>query len=456
MTTLQVLPLDAIRESGTNPRKRLDDVKHAELLMSVRAVGILQPVLVRPWTEEGRYELVCGPRRLRAAREAEVETVPVVVRDLSDLEVLEVQLIENSAREDVEPLEEARAYKRLHTDYGRAVDEIAAKIGKSRAHVYGRLKLLELCVAGQKAIETGALDATVGLLVARIPSETLQREALDRLRGYNGDPLSYRRALEVVQHEFMLRLKEAPFDRGDAKLIAAAGPCTTCPKRTGNQVELFADVKSADICTDPSCYQKKVDAAWKKRAAATRASGREVLEGKAAEKACTSGEFVRLDEQCYDDGKFRTYKQLLGKDAPPSILARTERGEVAELLRKPDVRKIIREKGIIAKKDESYRTGRTPAADQKREVQRRAVKVALEQILERSGELAAGGGGWHFLAAAMAKASWHDTLKAVVTRRGWMANKKTHERLDAAGARYVAAGPSVELARPGATEVPVS
>ena len=342
----------------------------------------------------------------------------------------------------------------MHVDYGRAVDEIAAKVSKSRAHVYGRLKLLELCAAGQKAIEIGALEATVGLLVARIPSEKLQREALGRLRGYNGDPVSYRRAIEVIQHEFMLRLKDAPFARGDTDLVPAAGPCTTCPKRTGNQVELFADVKSADICTDPPCYQKKVDAAWKLRAAAARASGHEVLEGKAAAKAASyGGDYVRLNETCYEDGKSRTYQKLLGKDAPPTTLARTEHGDVYELVRKADVKKVLREKGIVEKKDVSYRTGRSPAAEQKRTLQLRTSRAAIEQVVARARELEAAG-CWPFLAMSIARASLHDTLKTACARRGWTPEKKT-EGLGEVVARHLAEA-STDLCREVAIELLIS
>jgi len=125
-------------------------------------------------------------------------------------------------------------------------------VGKSRSYVYARTKLLALCPELRKAFlrrRTGRLDA---LLLARIPPHDLQRKALKELaeqREY-GEIHSFRDAQEFIRANYMLRLKQAPFDQNDAAAPAQGGSCAACPKRTGNQRDLFGDVKDADVCTD--------------------------------------------------------------------------------------------------------------------------------------------------------------------------------------------------------------
>jgi hypothetical protein len=135
----------------------------------------------------------------------------------------------------------------------------------------------------------------VALLLARIPDPKLQGEATEAILkghayyqkgGYVAQfvPLSYREAEELVHAKFMLRLRGAPFRLADAELVPAAGPCTTCPKRTGNQPELFGDVKSADVCTDPPCFEAKRAALWDREKVQARAAGKVVLPVSAGRK----------------------------------------------------------------------------------------------------------------------------------------------------------------------------
>lgn len=148
-TTVQpeyvTLPLDRIRESQTNPRQRFDDLE--ELAASIRTHGLLQPILVRPVLKD--FELVVGARRLRAARLAGLSSVPAQVKPLDDRSAREVQIIENLQRQDVHPLEEADGYKALlESAPSCTIDEIAAKVGKSKAYVYQRLSLTRLATTG--------------------------------------------------------------------------------------------------------------------------------------------------------------------------------------------------------------------------------------------------------------------------------------------------------------------
>lgn len=201
-----VVRLDRLRESPTNPRKHFGQL--GELVQSIKARGILQPLVARPVGDE--LELVFGHRRLRASREAGLKEVPVLIREMSDAEVLEAQLIENSQREDINPLEEAEAYERLHNEFGRTTDQIAERVGKSRTWIYGRMKLLDLCPAVRKVFIGGKLNPLVALQIARIQDPRLQAQAADEVTKTNrtGEPMSVRGALQHLQRKYPLRDRE--------------------------------------------------------------------------------------------------------------------------------------------------------------------------------------------------------------------------------------------------------
>ncbi len=136
------LPLHEIRPGRYQPRGEISDEDIADLRESIRDRGLLQPIVVRP-VEDG-YELVAGERRLRAAKAVGLQLVPAVVRHLSDQESLEIALLENLQREDLRPMEKARAYHRLHVEFGMTQEQIAARLRKSQASVANTLRLLQL------------------------------------------------------------------------------------------------------------------------------------------------------------------------------------------------------------------------------------------------------------------------------------------------------------------------
>src|SRR5690606_14398087 len=139
---------------------------------------LLRPAPAAPTDPEPFYEIIAGERRYRASKLAGRTTIPAIVREISDLEVLELQIIENLQREDLHPLEEAESYEALleqhKADPDYSVDLIAAKLGKSRAYIYARLKLCALRPAARKAFYAGTLTASTALLLARIPAPELQ------------------------------------------------------------------------------------------------------------------------------------------------------------------------------------------------------------------------------------------------------------------------------------------
>ncbi len=140
---LASLAISSISPLPGQPRKRFDDEALSELAASIAARGVIQPIIVRP-KGEGRYQLVAGERRWRAAQKAQLHEIPALVRDLDDREVMALALIENIQREDLNPIEEARAYHRLSEDEGMTQSDIAQMVEKSRSHVANLQRLLNL------------------------------------------------------------------------------------------------------------------------------------------------------------------------------------------------------------------------------------------------------------------------------------------------------------------------
>lgn len=178
MTTegLQTLKLEQLHESPWNPRKYFDAGKLQELADSIKANGIIEPLLARP-NAKG-FELAAGHRRFRAARLAGLEEAPVIVRAMADKQFLEVLLVDNLQREDLSALEEAEGYKTLMSRAGYDVRRIAERVGRSEKYVYDRVKLLELLPAAATLLREGQLTAGHAILLARLKPKDQQR-ALD-------------------------------------------------------------------------------------------------------------------------------------------------------------------------------------------------------------------------------------------------------------------------------------
>jgi ParB family chromosome partitioning protein len=155
--TLSQLPANALRPGKYQPRTRMDEASLAELADSIRARGVIQPIIVRA-VGEGRYEILAGERRWRAARLAGLERVPAVVREVTDEAALGIGLIENIQREDLNPIEEANGLARLIREFQLTHDEVARAIGRSRVAVTNLLRLLELAPAVQDMVQEGRID----------------------------------------------------------------------------------------------------------------------------------------------------------------------------------------------------------------------------------------------------------------------------------------------------------
>jgi ParB family chromosome partitioning protein len=267
-TEYRNVSLSLLSESKTNPRRVFEESALKELAVTIRSQGVLSPLLVRPVTETG-FEIVFGARRYRAAQLAEQDTVPVRIKQMTDAEVIEAQLIENLQRRDVHPMEEAQGFRSLlNLDEPKySIEQIAAKTGKSPVYVASRLKLIELTQNAVDAFYREEIGVGHALLLAKLQLDQ-QEQALSACfrEDWSGASKNRRILLPVrnlqqwIEQNVMLILKDAPFNKRDAQLVPAAGSCVDCPKRTGHNKLLFSDLGKQDACTDPTCHQNKVNA----------------------------------------------------------------------------------------------------------------------------------------------------------------------------------------------------
>jgi ParB/RepB/Spo0J family partition protein len=312
----QLLDVSAIEPDPHNPRKDFPAEAMRELVASVTLHGVRSPIEVRQ-TPGGKYRIVFGERRYRAAKTAGLKQIPAIVRTLTDIEAAEVQLDENLKRADLSPLEVAGGYAR-QLELGRTIDQVCERAGKKRTQVYAMLQLLQLGDAGRAALGEEKLTTSVAQLVARVP-KALQERALGLvLPTPFGDRPTHEQAEKLLRDVFTVSLKGAAFDPKDAKLVPAAGACGTCPKRSGNARDLFPDVKGDDVCTDRACFDAKVLADARR---AIEAKGWTMLspmpqafelfhnEGRGPLRQ-ESG-WVDPKEPCHDDANSRPYGLLL-------------------------------------------------------------------------------------------------------------------------------------------------
>lgn len=367
VTGARRVPLDLIQPGQYQPRKHFDEAKMAELTASVRQHDVMQPILLRPigaaTGDKQRFEIVAGERRWRASKAAVREDIPAVVRELTLMEVLELQAIENIQREDLHPMEEAYSFDLLLNPPeglpGYTVEQIADKVGKSTTHVRRRLVLCQLIPQAAKAFSDGVLTLNTALTIARMPVP-IQGKAFPKIMATRADdtkPVAHRDAEKIVQGAFMLRLANAPFPIKDATLVPDAGGCNVCPKRTGACPDLFDDVAEADTCTDPDCFDTKQQAHNERRKAEARAEGIEVLDGKKAtallkfgpDSAQLNADYVYMDEPLEElTGSKSSLHKLLGTLLTPSALYEHPRDKtLREIVHTHKAREVLKEQGLL-------------------------------------------------------------------------------------------------------------
>lgn len=430
---IRILDLDKIHPSSTNPRTHIDLTQLAELAADIKERGVIQPILVR--TVPKGWEILVGERRWRASKNAGLSTIPAIVRDdMGPAQILEAQLVENLQRAQLGPMEEAEHLARLQKDCGYKVPDLMARVSKSASYVYSRLALLMLPATAKKALADGRITDGVAVLIARLPHvKTREDAAKDVLR--NGDsrgPMTYREAVEHIQDRYHLDLKKAPFSTSAADLIPDVGPCTTCPKRTGNNRTLFGDIKDAEQCTDAACFGAKRDAAWKQNVASAKEKGLAVLSDQDAVKALSHGQvrydspFLDVEEDCHIDPKRRSWQKLLGKHLPQVKLARDPHTfEVFRLITKEAAAaalavaapEVVKQQKVNAP---TVTPAQKKARAQEREKAARAKLVAVavrREVLKKAGEKV-GLDAWKFLGRVLIDEAWTESSKEIALARG--------------------------------------
>lgn len=343
-----MIPVDDLTPSPLNPRKRPRDI--AELAVSVKARGVLSPLLVRT-VRDGELEIVAGERRWRAAKEAGLAEVPATVRDIDDVTVIELGVEENCQRNDLTASEEADAFAELEKR-GRSVDQISSLAGRSTQYVRQRMRLRQLVPGLRDLLNAERLDVGGALVLAQLPPDE-QKKILPELLRASQAPSWERRQqgakpsaeghisrgdVQQAMSHFAHDLAGAPFDPEDAELVPDAGKCSVCPRQTGRQGVLFETLDRAAVCLDRECFDGKVRASWAVKSAEAKKRGLKVLTVEQSKKqvehgrGAWNGNYVALDEEKYVDGKRVKVADVVDAKAPRVLALCPDTGKPVELV----------------------------------------------------------------------------------------------------------------------------
>jgi ParB/RepB/Spo0J family partition protein len=291
----QVIGLGQLEESPLNPRKAFDADALRDLSESLKAKGCIEPIVVRSLNGSGRFEVVAGARRFRAAKLAGLDDLPAIVRDYTDAEVLEVQVVENLQRADVNPIEEADGYQKLielagyvrDGQQGKKVPDvarIAGKIGKSPRYVYDRLTLVQKLIPEARAAGgAGWITASHLVELARLtPKDQVKALAAvlsdttygvasleDVLKDWNTPvdqmdsgiecrAMSVRALQEYIEENIHKGLIDATFDVQSSSLCPDVGSCAECMKRSDSELGELPEITEKTKCLDPECFEDKL------------------------------------------------------------------------------------------------------------------------------------------------------------------------------------------------------
>jgi ParB family chromosome partitioning protein len=268
--TFQLIPIEKLQVSKTNPRKSIDTKFLAELTDSIKSKGILEPLLVR--SVNSHFEIVAGEQRYKAGKEAKLKEVPAIIKQLTDEEALEIQVIENVLRKDIDPFDEAVGYQRLMDKGKYDVKLLSEKLGKSENYIYTRLRLNKLIQPLKKLYETGWLQLGHVLLASKHTKETQDKIHIALLKDGNsdweslpdklpknkkpGDPPTVQKLTKWLNNNTVFDLSKVCFDITDKVLHPNAGDCISCRKNTSNELTLFEGAKK-NLCTDRICRDTK-------------------------------------------------------------------------------------------------------------------------------------------------------------------------------------------------------
>jgi ParB family chromosome partitioning protein len=246
---------EAIDFSPLNYRKYVEEEALQQFAEELKQHGIISPLTVRAG-KKNRYELVAGERRLRAARIAGLQTVPAAIVSLTDEQVIEIQLAENLQRENPHPMHEAQAIGQMQQT-GKTIDEIAARLGKSKQFVYTRLKLLLLTEPFEEMILAGAISLQEALQIATLSGESQTEFFSEHCSKWKKDKNFRLGNVDYYLNHYRYDLKKAPFNTKDKILVPEAGACTGCPSNSATLKSLFPDMAKQSVCSNKECYNNK-------------------------------------------------------------------------------------------------------------------------------------------------------------------------------------------------------
>ena len=441
---LQLIPLGNLAESPSNPRKHFDPAKLEELSRNIRELGILEPLLVRVHANGNgtTHQIICGHRRYRAARMAGLTGVPATIREVSDDQVRLIQLAENAAREDLSAIEEAEAYAALMAE-GMSLGAIAETLGKKMRQVARRLPLAKLPKRVKDALSAGHIQVGHAELIGVIPDSKLQEAALGRFlfdANDSGDgkailaavPLAV--AKRIVEEEFMTALSLAVFDP-EAPDLSPLGACSKCPHLSGNNPDLFGDVKGKAVCTNPKDFHLKTENHLKR----LRESGRIVLLTRNEVKQAfpfgdsdqLARDFVDLETICFDDPKRRKYEDLLGRGEKLKTVLVLKNGRVRQLYPAKEIKVALVASGhAFAKEKPKKKVTATEASRSSANLERIGQEAVSRELAAKLRTVKLTPSGWIDLVLKIVIALEGWKLEGVIRRHGYEGTKEAfaHKR----------------------------
>jgi ParB family transcriptional regulator, chromosome partitioning protein len=325
------LERDLIVPSTTNPRKRIDTDGIAELADSIGRVGILEPILVRriggSGTDAG-FEIIAGERRWRASEIAKLETIPAIIKNVSDEEVLEIQIIENLQRRDVHPIDEADGYENLQKRLNWTEEEIALRVGKSVGYITNRLKLKNLTDQPRKLFEKNLLTLSHALEIVKYPSdaqEEITSYAFNNF-GYESQTLfPLGKFIEKIQKNYLLQLKKASFSTKSNELRPDGLACVNCPERTNANPLLFEENYSdKDCCLNRHCWDGKTQTHIQIQRRKIVETDLEITEPEKIEKKAAKVPLITNDWYLRDDEKPTNGETVFKKDEDYKLLKKKD------------------------------------------------------------------------------------------------------------------------------------
>jgi len=386
---------------------------------SIAENGVIEPLVVRR-RKEGGYWITCGVRRSKAAEMAGLKTVPCLEQELDDVDAVALQVDENAQREGLHPIDEALYYDELHN---RGMDHaaIAKRLCVKKRDVIRRMRLLALGAKARKAFVDGRFDEAAAFALASTTDLAKQADVLSAL---DAGALQPDEISGYVQKTFTAQLDDVPWRMTDEKLVMKAGACSTCPKRSDVQRDLFGADQQGLRCLDVDCWRAKMDATWQRETARPEVSIHEqdadslfVLGGDRPKVLRSSG-MVDADASCphvisstWREAVFRAVPE--GAEPPSVYLARDQDGRPRFLMRESIVSRLVKKSDATRPTEPDDTPEKTDAATSDASDRRREGKIRRQIVLGLAERATAGDQDtWGWVAACVVESATARSLAA--------------------------------------------